>query len=265
MIKNPLSNYETVYWSPWVKTIRPEMKPLIEPLKVLIKDPVPILKLINKDADYMYMEGPLGKGSSCPAVVDFLSQIYVIRAAFDFELRLNEYGDAIKHTGPKLSNDGSTNNIIGFSRSPFSWDRPYCFTSPPGYVFYADGDVDVEVLPLMLINSDATKNIATVPASFNIGKWIRPLDFTFDILDPNVPVIIKEDDPIFCVRLRSNTGKKIKLEKKELTQEIDDAVSLCVNLKEYKTRLPLAKGYSLVKNYISKLSFKKKGKCPFHR
>jgi hypothetical protein len=246
----------SVYWSRWVKSARPDVVPQIQPLKILIKEPQPILQLINRQADYMNMSG-----SSCPAVVEFLRDVYVIRAAFDFELRLNEYKNDMLYFGPKVSSNAGVE--LGYSRSKLTKDKPFTFTSSPDYIFYSNEDVVIEVLPLMLITSNSAKNIAIVPGSFNIGKWIRPLDFTFDVLDVNTPTVIKEGDPLFCIRFRAADGKKIKLEHREVTKEIEDAADTCVNLKMFKKRLPLAASYEIVKDYIRKLSFMKR--CPWHK
>ena len=105
----------------------------------MTKEPEPILKLINRKADYMNMNG-----SSCPAVVEFLRDVYVVRAPFNFELTINENG-SYKFEGPDVP--FQIKKDLGYSRTPFSKDKPFTFTTAPNYLIYSNDDVVMECLP----------------------------------------------------------------------------------------------------------------------
>jgi hypothetical protein len=130
-------------------------------------------------------------------------------------------------------------------------------------VFVADEDIIIESLPAMMHDSETLRNIRVIPGTYNIHRWVRPLDFTFEILDPSKPLEFKRGDPLFYVRFIDPKGRKVELERIDQTEEILKTMYGMVVLKNYISKLSLDKLYDMAHDWIKNRKWLKKKKCPF--
>ena len=107
-------------------------------------------------------------------------------------------------------------------------------------------------------------NINIIQGEFDISKWIRPVEFSFEIIDKTKPLIFKRGDPLFYVRFA--TDETVKLIRKPMTEELDFISSACIYAKDIIGKQSLDERYKsasgLINSYRDKL-FGKKSKCPF--
>jgi hypothetical protein len=196
----------------------------------------------------------------CPAIQGYFKNTYLIRSPIDFVLT------------PKV--DAKTFSIDRFDQKFYiEWviRRPGDFVNPkrpictlgPKLVFVADEDVIIESLPAMMHDSETLRNIRVIPGTYNIHRWMRPLDFTFEILDPSVPLEFKRGDPLFYVRFIDPKGRKVELERIEQTDDIIKTMYGMVVLKNYIPKLGLDKLYDMAHDWIKNKKWLKKKKCPF--
>ena len=196
----------------------------------------------------------------CPAIQGYFKNTYLIRSPIDFVLT------------PKV--DAKTFSIDRFDQKFYiEWviRRPGDFVNPkrpictlgPKLVFVADEDVIIESLPAMMHDSETLRNIRVIPGTYNIHRWMRPLDFTFEILDPSVPLEFKRGDPLFYVRFIDPKGRKVELERIEQTDDIIKTMYGMVVLKNYIPKLGLDKLYDMAHDWIKNKTWLKKKKCPF--
>ena len=196
----------------------------------------------------------------CPAIQGYFKNTFLIRSPIDFVLT------------PKV--DAKTFSIDRFDQKFYiEWviRRPGDFVNPkrpictlgPKLVFVADEDVIIESLPAMMHDSETLRNIRVIPGTYNIHRWMRPLDFTFEILDPSVPLEFKRGDPLFYVRFIDPKGRKVELERIEQTDDIIKTMYGMVVLKNYIPKLGLDKLYDMAHDWIKNKKWLKKKKCPF--
>jgi hypothetical protein len=196
----------------------------------------------------------------CPAIQGYFKNTYLIRSPIDFVLT------------PKV--DAKTFSIDRFDQKFYiEWviRRPGDFVNPkrpictlgPKLVFVADEDVIIESLPAMMHDSETLRNIRVIPGTYNIHRWMRPLDFTFEILDPSKPLEFKRGDPLFYVRFIDPKGRKVELERIEQTHDIIKTMYGMVVLKNYIPKLGLDKLYDMAHDWIKNKKWLKKKKCPF--
>jgi hypothetical protein len=195
----------------------------------------------------------------CPAIQGYFKNTYLIRSPIDFVLT------------PKV--DAKTFSIDRFDQKFYiEWviRRPGDFVNPkrpictlgPKLVFVADEDVIIESLPAMMHDSETLRNIRVIPGTYNIHRWMRPLDFTFEILDPSKPLEFKRGDPLFYVRFIDPKGRKVELERIEQTHDIIKTMYGMVVLKNYIPKLGLDKLYDMAHDWIKNKKWLKKKKCP---
>lgn len=129
----------------------------------------------------------------CPAVGNYFKNTWIIKSPVDIEYQY-------------------FNNILT-TNSKYVTSRPHkdrdILTFPLRYVFVSKESVVLESFPAFMFNTEAQTKLRMIPGSFNIGKWIRPVDFTAQSLTSDV-VKINKGDPLFCIRLL--TDEKVELE-----------------------------------------------------
>jgi hypothetical protein len=119
-------------------------------------------------------------------------------------------------------------------------------------LFLTEESVTVEQLPAAMESTLPLFRI--IPGEFNIGKWIRPVTFSFEIVDNTQSLIIKRGDPLFYVRFRTPDNKKIKLVRTKETSNIRDLATICVHQKYKTPNNTLEENYSVAQEL---------GVCPF--
>jgi hypothetical protein len=218
----------TVCWTPSEKLV--EASILFEEPKLLSKE------LAERYRGYEFF--------TCPAFQGLCKNTFVITAPMSGTIKVS-----------KGSGD-TTMNIDGYG-----WDQPlynaYCrvrldgtVSLPPNYIFYAKESLEMEVLPVFLLDSPSLENAMFMPASYDIGKWIRPVDFSFIPKDITKPIVINRGDPLFFIRFKPKDGERVVLERVEYTQEVQNTIGACVNMKLRLKNMTLPELYKLAKSHI---------------
>jgi hypothetical protein len=133
---------------------------------------------------------------------------------------------------------------------------------PPSIIFWSDESVMMELLPPVLEHSDLNQNIKIIPGTFNIGKWIRPLDFTFEIADTSKPLKIYREQPILTARFLPENGSSVKLVRKMYDEKLDKVFKSMVSAKQVVPHKNLNFLYEIGEPFLKMMNFRKK-KCPF--
>jgi len=210
---------------------------------VLFYEPEPADKIIlQKYKDYTF--------SKCPAVPSFYHNSFIIRCPFDLDLTI-DLDKKICYADQQNQNFIDKNLRIRWADFPIN-GKPLVSISID-YVFVCDEDVEIECQKIPLMDNEISNKIDVVPGSFNIHKWVRPIDFTFVITDPSASIKLKRNDPIFLVKFRTKNNQSV-----ELTQ-IDNSdqklKKILRSLHQTRVVLPrqsLNSRYLIAKNFLSK-------------
>jgi hypothetical protein len=198
----------------------------------------------------------------CPAIQGYFKNTYLIRCPVDFTIipKPNAKTYSIDRFDQKFFNEWCIRRPNDFINP----DRPIC-TLGPKMVFVADEDVIIESLPAMMHDSPTLRNIRVIPGTYNIHRWIRPLDFTFEILDPSQPLEFKRGDPLFYVRFIDKKGRKVELERIEQSNDLLKTMYGMIVVKNYIQKLGLEKMYEMAHDWIKNRKWLgKTKKCPFN-
>lgn len=220
-------------------------------LDTVIFEPEPLIKFITDSRNKNYSAQHFTK---CYAFLDFCKNAFVIRAPLDLTINIdrnnqyasiNNYGQDFFDRCVKVrwNETAPTDRIL--------------LTTIPGYVFYADDSLIMESMPLPLTSLE---NILLVPGRYDIGKWVRPVDYSGEVINPNLPITFKRGDPLFIIRFLCSSEQTIELERVERTTRLLNLVDNCTFLKRAIPNLPLHKAYNM---FSSVLNTFRKSKCPF--
>jgi hypothetical protein len=224
-----------VYWTP-TTTQSKEGEELFE-ADILFGEPKSLAKEIaTAYKDHVFLQ--------CPATQAFYKNTFVITAPMSGVIDIGE------------NDDGSARITL----TGYGWDQAYyeAFSHiredktvglPPTYLFYAKESLEMEVLPVFLLNSPSTENTHLLPASFDIGKWIRPVDFSFVPKDYRKPITITRGDPLYFVRFKCQD--RVELERVAFSKDVQHMVNSCVSVKKRLKNITLPVLYDMAKSRIN--------------
>jgi hypothetical protein len=184
--------------------------------------------LKNKSSEYI----------KCPAFLDYFKNTYLIRSPVDIKITYNNgilnilpqgqefYNDYIVHRGNEIKENDSFLMTLNFN-----------------YLFIASKDCFIEVMPAVF--HEISTKVRLIPGTFNIHKWFRNIEFAFEFLNENEPLVIKRGDPLYYVKFRPLNNEKVLLEQKYFDESVLKAVSSCSFLKLALPSKPLNFLYKL--------------------
>ena len=223
---------------------------------VAVEAPEPVLKSIKED------DRDNSNIMLCPAFTGYLKNTFLIRAPIDFTLTVDSFTKTI-------SCDKFDQRFFDewFSYRPNDFANPSrpLVTTGPKLVFVADEDIFIESIPAIMHNTEFIKNINIIPGTYNIHRWIRPVDVSFEVLDTNKPLKFKRGDPLMYVRFIDPKGRKVELERIEQTTDLTNTIAGMTSLKFFVPKMKLEKLYDMAYDWIKNRKWlpAKSKKCPF--
>lgn len=220
-----------------INSIGPERRPAIDSMELAAIEPTPLfsyLKETRVGLDHL----------ECYALHEFCKNSFVILSPLDITisvdpetsfLTVHEFTDTAYKS--LCYNRGKT-------------DRGYSMTMPPPIVFYSAQDVVMESMGLSIVKHP--NNTSVFPGRFNISKWVRPIDWTFELVNGATEVVVKRGDPLFVVRFFPAAGGKVRLERVEYDETLHKTISACTGFKTLNKKTPLAKLYAMGDEYIKR-------------
>ena len=190
---------------------------VISPLRVF--EPIPLLKHI----DHKEFLGPWA--SKCPALVDDLKNVFVIKSPFDIKLSTGIMNSAkIEKQTPEFGKlfFGEPQGKVGMHQ-----------TNLP-YLFFSEKSLLMSHLPAYYDHNSFTENTFQITGSFDIGRWFRAAGKPTFMFKPGKTVIdINEGDALLYIKF--NTTEKVKLIEFDYAEfeRLGDhsPVAACVDLK----------------------------------
>ena len=187
---------------------------------------------------------------NCPAVVDYLKNVYYITSPLSFSIQ--------RHADGKFTITNTVNGQdlraflqIGLPERALLFNRPM-FTILLQYVFINNGDdVTMEVIDPPLFHNGLTN----ITGEYNISKWIRPTNFCC-FMDPNIEQLnIERGDPLYAVRFRSKTNnfKLVEVVDDKRKEQILAEQRKALAVKKYLPGIKLQQMYDLFKKRMDSL------------
>lgn len=222
-------------------------------LSLLIKEPEAVLPQIIKARDTSNAR----HFTKCPAFQDYYKNTFVIRSPIDITLN---YDASNKFLSIHPQGQEFYNATVLHRANDVGYEDAGLFSLGVSYLFIADKDCLIELLPVSMHDNPNASNFRVITGTFNISKWFRPVEFSFELLTSTMRV--NQGDPLFYVRFVPQDGSKVVLKHKEYTDEEEGIALKCGNVKVAQPKLPLQQMYKLTKRLVPELWFNKK-RCPF--
>jgi hypothetical protein len=197
------------------------------------EEPRPVLPEISKIVPaYADVKNRI---TSCPAFRDVCRNTYSLHIPVEYELTF-------------ANNDVSTT----------LWDRQFFtdvvtvrdFKYPNWlhmqfkYVFIAESDLEMEVMPCFLTSNSFTDNADLIPGKMNISKWFRPTDCAFVVKPGDRTITFNQGDAYSFVRF--HTDENIRLRRFFMTPELNHITVSNLSSRNYKRKpIPLDYFYKL--------------------
>jgi hypothetical protein len=233
-------NYDTIEFLGLLENGQGDLSPF--ELDPLIQKPVSALTFLSNQAKL--------DSFNCPAVVDYLKNVYYITSPLSFSIQRHVDG---KFTITNTANGQDLRAFlqIGLPERALLFGRPM-FTILLQYVFInKDNDVTMEVIDPPLFHNGLTN----ITGEYNISKWIRPTNFCC-FMDPNIEQLnIERGDPLYAIRFRSKTNnfKLVEVTDDKRKEQILAEQRKALAVKKYLPGIKLQQMYDLFKKRMDSL------------
>ena len=169
----------------------------------------------------------------CPASQDELKNTFVIKSSSDLEIQINNQ---------EIKGYGFETNPL-YTRSVKNRWVDLNLEN----LFFSSDSVKISIYPAYLSDNDITRSSRFLPGTFNISKWIRPINPSYILHSNNIK--IKRGDALYYIKF--HTDKTIKFKNFKPTIELQTLIQRCLTIKFYYKKLKLKFLYDLFleKNY----------------
>jgi hypothetical protein len=202
-----------------------------------------------------YSETATTNHRKCPAHQNQFKNTYVVCSPIDIEIEINKEQNWCDIVEPKtLPPEALNPRFMEEHESPY----PVFSLRLNRFIFTPEDtskNIYIEQLEPIL-EWDRAKNIRVVEGSFNISKWTRPLEATYEQQTKNITVKFKRGQPIYYVRFSTDDPEDIiTLNKVDMNKELFDDAERCLGVKRFYPAQKLKTLYDLRTKFIE--SFKK--------
>lgn len=214
-----------VYWS----TVYP---PDVYPdYHMLYKDPDPLLQ------DLIRERGPENPHDffACPAFHRHSQNTFVIRSTVDAHVGLHPEGFSAMDEHSK-----TTGQMFSYMHPTRKRHRTILFDHR--MLFFSERPLTLFTYPAYMHASEVQRKLCYVPAAYDISRWLRPLQGTYEVPEDVETLRIREDDPLYYVRF--DTTEKVRLRRVHMTRELHDVAHGCVHYKLFRPKSSLDRVYA---------------------
>ena len=165
----------------------------------------------------------------CPAAVNYLKNIYVVRSPTNFKIEYNHEKNIYQDTSIPENVQACLfpNHVKG--------DECLMQLNFPQYTLFSEQTCYVTLLPPFMHKS-TINNFSFVPGTFDVSKWFRPIHLALYNPEKN-NICIRRDEPIFYMRIE--TQDKVNLQEYNFTEACHTYSQQCSSLREINQGMSL--------------------------
>jgi len=239
-----MSKEITVYWAPWIegeygnsqRNLRTANQWVYEEPQSVYRD------ILSKKSDQKITKNFF----QCPATRDALQNVYVIRCPFESEAEvlLKEDGavDKIEQYWSRDIPDLSSQLNMALAHAP-SKENELLVVVEFSHVFFCEESLMMRMTSPWFHEAPHLQYGAAVPGMYDIGHWIRPINFEMNLWQGQTKLKYEEDEPMGYIEFA--TSKKINFQRFESTSKLKSIVADAINVRNKKTHASLPKRYQI--------------------
>jgi hypothetical protein len=205
-------------------------------------EPEPVIKrlLINKKSD---KKNPGNNIAQCPSISLALHNMYAMRSIYSYNFKIDKGEVLTDEYNQNFFNSHVT--IRDLEQKFFSFSQYYIFFTEENSL-----EITAYIHPFAE-NNEVSRRTWSIPGSFDIGKWFRPLEFNFYLKDEFDEFSIKEGD--FYTYIKFNTKDKIKFRQFLPSEKIKNYIGFSVGSQRNSKA-----GIKSLNDYYKMLTYKNK-------
>lgn len=198
---------------------------------MLYKEPSPLLPEILKD------RGPENPHDyfACPAFHLHSANMFVIRSTLDTHVGIQKEGFTALDEHSKL-----TGKLFSFLHPTRKGFRSILFDHR--MLFFSETPVTLSTYPAYMHRTEIQSKLTYVPGAYDISKWLRPLQGTYEVPETIQSIQIHEDDPLYYVKF--DTPEKVRLKRFQVVPELLAITHGCVHYKLFRPQSSLNRVYA---------------------
>jgi len=215
-----------VYWS----TIYP--MDVVADYHMLYREPDPLFKAVLPERD----DTNPGDFFACPAFQNVCENTFVARSTVGGDVRVTA-------DGFQPMNDRSAVTAQFFQLWPNSRRQYRMVNFDHRLIFFAEQPCTLSTLPAFLHRTDWQTKLGYIPAAFDISRWLRPLQGTFELMPGVAELHVREGDPMYYVKFQTPDDEPVRLRRFKMNAEIHGVAHGCVHYKMFRPQQSLGRVY----------------------
>jgi hypothetical protein len=108
-------------------------------------------------------------------------------------------------------------------------------------LFFCEDSVELSTLPAYMHRTEVQSKLVYVPAAYDISRWLRPIQGTYEVPETTTQIQIREDDPLYYVKF--HTTEKVRLRRFQMVPELNGIAHGCVHFKLFRPQQSLDRVY----------------------
>jgi hypothetical protein len=193
---------------------------------------IPLLNMLDEGLVSVYSDLKKNKNKNlendksmfiCKSFLQYTKNMYMMTNPYNISIRIEK---------TKVFNLGNKELDILYANRIMQINDAYNISYSPGYLFFSEEPVELEMLSPFMHKSNFCNNGYIVPGSFDISKWFRPINPSLQFYNNDEKIINSEmGDPLMYINFK--TKETIKLKKFFITQELEDIIVATTRYKRY--------------------------------
>jgi hypothetical protein len=212
-------NELVVYWANFGLLDR------LQRTNLFVEPPVRIMQTFHKEINY---DSASVSYKSCTAAKNLFQNTFVIKSPFDVNAKIID--NVVYEKNQLVSLRKPTYENIHSIEYDFSW------------IFFSEESVEIVQTPPYMHNTSISKYGIVPSGSFDISKWLRPINATLHLHKDVDEFKINKDEPLFYLDFK--TKKKVVLKQFDLTLDLHNLANASGELKQFFPFEPLETLYN---------------------
>jgi hypothetical protein len=223
-MSNELENQEevVVYWAPHALLHKQHQQILLDIKPKSLMSEIQKRRAISPKRPPSLNEPYPGEYQSCSALHTLTKNMFVIKAPFSAEIKLDSQGviqQGQKHGG-------------WFKERISSLQNAHAIDFDMSYMFFSEEPLDLTITPPYMHRTKQAQQGFISAVSFDISSWFRPYVLIYQLWEGVDTITIEDDEPI--AYLKFNTEKKVVFKAFKLTPYIENQFNACLEHKHIK-------------------------------
>jgi hypothetical protein len=171
---------------------------------------------------------------ACPAFHKHAANTFVVRSTVDAHVGLTADGFTALDERSQL-----TGQLFSYMHPTRKGYRTILFDHR--MLLFAEHELTVATYPAFMHRSEVQAKLCYVPGAYDISRWLRPLQGTYEVPADTQSIRIRQEDPLYY--LKFETADRIRFRRFQMVDELQQIAHGCVHYKLFRQHSTLDRVY----------------------